>query len=79
MANFASYSPDATDLLRKKTGNMRIMCYCCIDPSDSGKSFFIVSYGPDVPRVAYVNFRDIRYNPSSFTSLIEGLYQALNE
>lgn len=79
MAKFASYSPDATEWLKEKTGNSRIMCYSCIDPSNQGNSFFIVSYGPDVPRVAHVNFRDIRYNPSSFASLIEGLYQALNE
>jgi len=40
---FASYIPDATEWLKEKTGNGRIMCYSCIDPSDPGNSFFIVS------------------------------------
>jgi hypothetical protein len=74
MPRYANFSPDATRLLAAKTGNAKLECYICIDPSDSGKSFFLLRY-PD--KMLHVYFSEIKYDPFSFSSLIDGLYDAI--
>jgi len=74
MAEYASLSPDATRLLREKTGSGTLECYIYIDPGEERKSFLLIRY-PE--RIAHVSFADLEYDPASFTSLMEAVYNAI--
>jgi hypothetical protein len=74
MAEFAAYSPDATRLLREKTGSATLECYIYIDPEQDRQSFMLVRY-PE--RIAHVSFADVNYDAASFTSLVDAVYHAI--
>jgi hypothetical protein len=76
MPKFAILSADATELLRQKTRSPHLECYTYIDPNDSEASFFVVK---TVNKLIHVDFSEIRYTPSNFASLIEGLYKCIYE
>jgi hypothetical protein len=74
MPNFANFSEEATKWLIAKTGSPHLECYTCIDPDDAANSFFLVR---TTNKMIHVRFSEITYDPSSYESLLEGLYQAI--
>ncbi|MFC5447983.1 hypothetical protein [Paenibacillus aestuarii] len=76
MPKYANLSAEATERLRQKTGSTQVECYTYIDPDRSEDSFFIVK---TTNKVIHVSFAEIQYEPTSFASLIDGLYQAIYE
>ncbi|WP_163944563.1 hypothetical protein [Paenibacillus sp. SYP-B3998] len=62
--------------MRQKTGSSQVACYTYIDPEQEENSFFVVK---TTNKVIQVSFSEITYNPSNFSSLIEGLYKAIYE
>lgn len=76
MPKFASLSQEATNRLRKKTGNTNLDCYIYIDADQESDSFAIVRY---TERVVQVSFGEITYDPNSFTSLVDGIYKSIYE
>lgn len=76
MPKFASLSQDATNRLREKTGNASLECYIYIDAEHEEDSFALVRY---TERVVQVSFGEMTYNPSSFVSLVDGVYKAIYE
>jgi len=76
MPKFASLSLDATSRLRDRTGNMNLECFIYIDAEQEEDSFAIVRY---TERVVQVSFGEMTYDPSSFASLVDGIYKAIYE
>ncbi|MCD1260707.1 hypothetical protein B5M42_018050 [Paenibacillus athensensis] len=76
MPRFAHPSVEATAFLRQKTGSTVLECYTFIDPDRPEKSFFAVRTANNLIRV---DFAEIDYDPSSYASLLEGLYRAIYE
>lgn len=76
MPKYANLSSEATELLRQKTGSTLLDCYTYIDPERAENSFFLVKTSN---KVIYVSFAEITYDPSSYQSLLEGLFQAIYE
>lgn len=76
MPKYANLSAEATEFLRQKTGSSHLECYTYIDPERGEDSFFIVK---TINKVIQISFAEMTYNPSSYQSLMEGLYQAIYE
>lgn len=76
MPRFAQASEEATAFLRQQTGSTQLECYTYIDPAHTEDSFFIVKTSN---KVIHVSFAEITYDKASYTSLLQGLYQAIYE
>jgi hypothetical protein len=76
MPNYANFSEEATKWLVFKTGSPHLECYTYIDPAEAVNSFFLVK---TTNKIIHVRFPEIKYDPASYTSLLEGLYQAIYE
>ncbi|SDO08760.1 hypothetical protein SAMN04487897_10836 [Paenibacillus sp. yr247] len=76
MPKYANLSTEATDFLRKKTGSTQLECYTYIDSERAEDSFFVVKTSN---KVIHVSFAEITFEPSSYQSLMEGLYRAIYE
>ncbi|MNI27381.1 hypothetical protein D3C73_811160 [compost metagenome] len=76
MPKYAALSEEATEWLRRQTGSPHLECYTYIDPDESTASFFVVK---TTNKVIHVSFSEISYQPSSYESLLQGLYKTIYE
>jgi hypothetical protein len=76
MPAYANYSEEATKWLTEQTGSRHLECYTYIDPDDAANSFFLVR---TTNKMIHVRFSEIKYDPNSYQSLLEGLYKAIYE
>jgi len=74
MPKYASFSQDATRLLREKTGSGTIECYIYIDVEQDADSFVLLRYPQ---RIVQIGFNEIAHNPADFSSLIDGIYNVM--
>jgi hypothetical protein len=76
MPAYANYSEEATKWLTQQTGSPHLECYTYIDPADAENSFFLVR---TTNKVIHIRFSEIKYDPNSYQSLLEGLYKVIYE
>jgi hypothetical protein len=76
MPAYANYSEEATKWLNRQTGSGHLECYTYIDPDVAANSFFLVR---TINKIIHVRFSEIKYDPNSYQSLLEGLYRAIYE